>query len=129
MPTSWCARWRATAKTRKRKRAAFASKVARLLILKDVGARRDDAGSVSPSSALVWLSWLYSSTPSSSLDSPDDCVNSLLTGAVYAVVIPSTSLETFREQYRIEDMKTAELPQTLGLSAYVAKGNASCSPC
>lgn len=65
----------------------------------------------------------------SSLDSPDDCVNSLLTGAVNAVVIPSTSLETFREQYRIEDMKTAELPQTLGLSAYVAKGNASCSPC
>ena len=65
MPTSWCARWRATAKTRKRKRAAFASKVARLLILKDVGARQNDAGSVSPSSALVWLSWLYSSTSSS----------------------------------------------------------------
>lgn len=56
MPTSWCARWRATAKTRKRKRAAFASKVARLLILKDVGAQQNDAGSVSPSSAPTRLS-------------------------------------------------------------------------
>lgn len=59
----------------------------------------------------------------------DGVVTGSITGAVHAVVIPSTSLETFREQYRIEDMKTAELPQTLGLSAYVAKGNASCSPC
>ena len=125
MPTSWCARWRATANTRKRKRAAFASKVARLLILKDVEAQQNDAGSVSPSSALVWLSWLNSSTSSSVFSNVG-----ISMGFEMCAFMPACwSLETFREQYRIEDMKTAELPQTLGLSAYVAKGNASCSPC
>lgn len=56
-------------------------------------------------------------------DSLDDCVTALRTHKVQSVVIPSTSLETFREQYHIDDMKTAELSSSLGLSVYVAKGN------
>ncbi|RXZ53119.1 hypothetical protein ET524_00360 [Senegalimassilia faecalis] len=96
-----------------------------MLTLKDVGAQQDDAGSVSPSSALVWLSWLYSSTPSSVFSNVG-----ISMGFEMCSFMPACwSLETFREQYRIDNMKTAELPQTPGLSAYVAKGNASCSPC
>lgn len=56
-------------------------------------------------------------------DGMEQCVQALRTGSVHAVLIPSTSLETFREQYRVDDMKTAELTSALSLSAYVTKGN------
>ena len=56
-------------------------------------------------------------------DTYEQCVEALRTGSVHSIIIPSTSLETFREQYRIDDMKTAELTTSLSLSAYVAKGN------
>lgn len=56
-------------------------------------------------------------------DSYEACVEALRAGTVHSIIMPSTSLETFREQYHIDDMKTAELTTNLSLSAYVAKGN------
>lgn len=69
------------------------------------------------------LQTLYPSSTITSYPSKEAVIDALNKGEATCVIVPSSRLETVRDLYDIDELKTSELPYTAELSCWMRRGN------